>query len=134
MWQGCFFPEHIVGWTETIDNTATNKKDTVLTDIRINEPITPNTFQLQYPSGTTVADRVKGTRYRVDSSGNPISKEVPLEKYGPPPILPRRADGPSTETSEEPRSVNWLLYGSVGLLALGILLVVRHRRQQAVLR
>ena len=100
--------------------------------IQVNQPVPPSTFQLQYPRGTYVADRVKGTSYRVDPSGRPISAETPLDKHGPPDLLPRQSARGNKETTEEPRSINWVLFGSVGLIATGLALVVRNRRRHAV--
>ena len=125
---GIFFPERVVGRAGVGDKPSETRSESLLSDIRVNQPLPPEVFRLRYPAGISLTDSIRGTSYRVDSDGNPLSVEKPLGTVPPP--APSRLAGPDggAETAEEPQSrFRWILPVSIGLVAVGILLTVRKR-------
>lgn len=127
---GVFFPRTIAGTTEASGKVwATHS--TKITDVRINERIPAEMFILRYPHGVVLTDDIRGTSYRVDRDGNPISKENALARIAPPPLAATSAAAPRTETHVEPESwTRWILPLSVAGLAFACLLLVLRRRHR----
>lgn len=126
--KGVFFPERVVGRAGVSDEPSEANSQSLLSDIHINEPLAPGIFRLRFPHGISLTDSVRGTTYRVDSEGNPLSAEKPLGTAPPP--APSRLAGPDkgAETVAEPRPRSrWILPVSVGLLVLGGFLAIRRR-------
>ncbi len=127
---GLFFPERIVGSSDSNGKFHGNSVS-VISDLRINQKLPADTFAFRYPNGIPVADSIRGTEYRVNPEGQPISKETPLGRDQPP---PRNESAPvgGVDTQEEPRSLLRLLVPvSLGALALAALLAFyRFRRDR----
>lgn len=70
--QGIFFPERV----ENRGLKGETVAPTQFSDIKINQPLPNDIFQLPYPFGLTVRDSLQGINYRVDSLGRPISAEI----------------------------------------------------------
>lgn len=121
---GLFFPEQVSGRSK--DSTSS----TLLSEIRVNQPLPAGVFNFRYPHGVYLSDGIKGVSYRVDIEGNPISAATPHAR-GP---LPPRSDAESstlrTETEEEPRSLTrWILpFALVILASAGVVAVIRRWR------
>ena len=78
-------------------------------------------------------DNIRGSEYRVDADGNPISQQIPYVHEPPPPHRAADSPVPGKETQEEPQpATRWILAISVGILILaGVAAVVRWRRRPA---
>jgi hypothetical protein len=130
---GLYFPEKIEGWS----GTATNRDFhyvTVISDIRLNQPLPDDVFHFNFPNGVYLSDGIRGTNYRVGSKGNRISPEIPFGKIPPPPVGAVAQVVPGSETQEEPKPITrWILPLSVGILVLAAIaaLVRRWRRSAA---
>jgi hypothetical protein len=130
---GVFFPERARGSTVTEGGKPFFTYSVVLSDIQVNEPLPDEVFRFRYPEGIILTDGIRGTSYRVDAEGNPISPETPMGTVPPPAEGEPALHPPGHETREEPRPASrWILPVSLGMLALGgILFVVRRRRTAA---
>ncbi len=122
---GLFFPERISG------RAADVKSSTVLSDIRVNQPLPADVFNFRYPHNIVLSDGIKGGSYRVDAAGNPLSALTPHSRSTPP---PRGESVPTansrTETQEEPRSLTiWIILLALVILASAWILAVIRRRQ-----
>ncbi len=116
---GIYFPEKV----ETrayYDNNLTGITTKTFTDIRINQPIRPDVFQLHYPSGIMVMDTIQGKLYTVDSEGRPVGEVKDLQHVQTPPLRARANS--QTATEFEPKSwTRWILPASLGVLAVGVI-------------
>jgi hypothetical protein len=125
---GVFFPEHIIGGVGADDNYEDGKSDAILSDIRVNAPLSADAFRIRYPNGIYMTDSITGTSYRIDSDGKRISSEKPLGKNPPPPPSALAGPDEGVETTEEPKPLSrWLVPISVGFIAVALLLIVRRR-------
>ncbi len=128
---GVFFPERLVGRSGSEGNYFFNHTS-VISDVRINQPLPADIFRFRYPDGVLLTDSVRGAEYRVNSEGKRISPEVPLAGGVPPPSSGMAASSDAgTETQEEPRSLTrWILPVSLGILVLaGVTAFLRHKRR-----
>ena len=128
--RGLFFPERIVG-----RNNMNAQNTTVLSEIRINEPLPPDIFRLRFPHNVLMTDSVRNTRYRIDSAGRRISAETPMSVgLLPPPPVGDDPETPRGETTEEPKSrTRWILPISLIILFIGLAAAyVRHRWRRRV--
>lgn len=122
---GVFFPIRVQG-----QSTDRGKKWSAftarLTNIRINEPLPDDIFQVRYPPGIFLSDGIRGEVYQVDADGNAISESRPMGKVPPPPL--GVAQGSGTETKNEATSwTRWILPVSLGLLAIaGMIAAIRR--------
>lgn len=130
---GLFFPERLVGRSGPEGNYNFNHT-TVISEIRINQPLPENVFHLRYPEGVVFDDRIRGVRYRANSEGKPISPEEPLEvgRVAVAPLGEEPASSRPMETQEEPRSMTrWILPISCGILAVGLIAAFVRRRHRS---
>lgn len=127
-----FFPKRVAAHI-FVDDQLAQSTEATLTDIRLNAPLASEAFRLKYVRGTTMEDRIKGIRYRVDVDGTPISVPETALPTPNPPGLPEKSDRrPKTETKEEGRSnAAWLFAISLGFLALAGCLGYLRRRTHA---
>lgn len=121
---GLYFPERVSGRSK--DSTSS----TLLSEIRVNQPLPADIFNFRYPHGVYLSDGIKGVSYRTDPEGNPISAVTPHSRG---PLPPRSEAEPATlgtETQEEPRSLTrWILPLALVILAsAGVVAVIRRRR------
>jgi hypothetical protein len=115
---GIYFPAE----TETKfynDGTLAQHDVVTISDIRVNQPLAPNIFEMPIPPNATVIDRIRDREYKVDSQGKPTGSERSLPKGSP---LPVSSELPSTiaqvETTAEARPfIRWILYGLLLVLA-----------------
>lgn len=116
---GVFFPERVTGRSGSGNNMATSLVS-IFSDIHVNQPLPPGIFHFRYPNGILLTDSIKGTSYRVDPEGNPLSSGQPMARVGPPPLAEGVAPGTGKETEEEPKPLSrWILPCSLLALALG---------------
>jgi hypothetical protein len=47
------------------------------TNVVINEKITEEIFNIQYPHGILLTDNIKKTKYNINKNGDPIEKNIP---------------------------------------------------------
>jgi hypothetical protein len=131
---GLFFPERLEGHSE-LNGKPDFNHTTVISDIRVNQPLPDDIFRLHYPEGVNLSDQIRNIRYRVDSEGHQTSAGTPLQGRVVPPPPERQSDssGPGMETQEEPRSASrWVLPVSLVILAFaGIAVFVRRWRRIA---
>lgn len=124
---GVFFPERLVGRSGPGGNLDFHHQ-TLISDIRVNQPLPEGIFRLRYPEGIPFEDHIRGVRYLANSDGSPISKEEPLRsgRFIPPAPL---GDDPPRETQEEPKSATrWILPASCGILVVGLVAAFVRRR------
>jgi len=124
---GVFFPERLVGGSGP-EGDFNFHHHTLISDIRVNQPLPENIFHLRYPEGIPFDDHIRGVKYRANSEGNPISKEEPLRSGRVIPAAPL-GDDPPRETQEEPKSATrWILPVSGGILVIGLAAAFVRRR------
>ncbi len=129
-----FFPERGSGRSGKPDNWNF-EHSTVISEIRVNQPLPENIFRMRYPYNVIMSDDTRGTTYRIDENGKRISSETPMAKAViPPPSADLPTSGPNTETKEEPLSwYRWILPVSLAILVVGIVAAyLRRRRKQVV--
>lgn len=130
---GVFFPVRSASLIH-VDDQLIQTGTASVSNLRVNQPLPADTFRLAYQRGVTMYDGVKGTKYKVDENGKPISEPVPdppgnlsptaAAESSTPPLTPR------LETQVEPSSSTWwVLPCSFGVLALGGVLMYRRSRR-----
>jgi hypothetical protein len=125
---GVFFPERTAGRSGPEGKFDFNHT-TKFSDIRINQPLPKDIFQIRYPNGVYLSDHIRGVGYHVNTEGRRISPETPLEgRSVPPPPVGVAANSAGTETQTEPRSATrWILPASLSILLFtGVVALVRR--------
>lgn len=125
---GIFFPEVVIrrkgegGQLSLMDRV-------VFQDVRINEPIDPTVFLLNFPADTTVTDVLKGVKYEVGAGEQPVSAPRPAS---PPQNL--SGEGMPTYKMSPWYNSRWLAIavGTVGLLGTIGVFVWRRRRTEPI--
>lgn len=92
---------------------------TVLSDVRINKPLSPDDLRLPNIAGMPCADFIRKSRYPVDADGNPAGPEMP-SLNGPNPGHSQPAVGGLPDVGPPPRGQEW----PVGVALLGAFLVI----------
>jgi len=126
--KGIFFPEKVSGRAGLRGEPFESQSETLLSAIEVNAKLPPEVFRLRYPDGIMLTDAVRGTMYKVNSDGQPLTAEKPLGSVPPP--VPSQAAGPESgaETSEEPSDISrWILPISVGLIVVAGALAAYRR-------
>ena len=73
---GIFFPDSIVN--RSFDGDKLTKLTIAkFTNVVINEKITEEIFNIQYPHGILLTDNIKKTNYNINKNGDPIEKNIP---------------------------------------------------------
>lgn len=86
---GFFFPKE-AEFAVSLKKNLISKGTVKFQNVRINEPVRPEEFDLRFPRGTSVVDQVKGAIYTTDEDEKPVAKTVnPL----PVPAVPRKEVG-----------------------------------------
>jgi outer membrane lipoprotein-sorting protein len=126
-----FFPERMTGSSQLLTNKAKGYDSTTrFSDVQINQPLPGDIFNFKYPHGVSLRDNIRGSEYRVDADGNPISQQIPYVHEPPPPGSAGDVPIPGTETQEEPQSATrWILPISLGILIVGGVAAFRRRRR-----
>jgi hypothetical protein len=129
---GLFFPEQMAGSSQWLTNKVKGDDNTTrFSEVQINQPLPRDIFNFKYPHGVSLRDNIRGSEYRVDADGNPISQQIPYVHEPPPPASAADAPIPGTETQEEPQSATrWILPISVGILIVGGVAAFRQRRRR----
>lgn len=113
---GVYFPEEVVKKEVTAGQLVGTHR-IVFQNIRLNQPLSQDAFNLRFPEGTEVDDLIQGRRYRTGSDGNQKGEAQPVPLPPPPRELAEYHAG--TETSEEPSSWTvWLTPASLGVLGI----------------
>jgi hypothetical protein len=91
---------------------------TILSNVRVNEPLAKNVFLLPpVPAGTVVHDRIEGTNYPIDANWNRIGPTT-LGLFAPP---PNRSASPATLSDARAEELKplarWLLPAALVVLA-----------------
>lgn len=125
---GLYFPKEVV-FTFTTDGAVDYRERFLFADIKVNQPIPPQRFDLTFPVGTQVHDLIESKQYVVGPEGGQ-SRVRPLSTLPPPPSAdqPANRPGETQETQEEPTPWTWwILPVSVVLVCVGSgILVVRR--------
>jgi hypothetical protein len=129
---GVSLPEACVGQMFA-EGKALGPVHATFSDVRVNEPIPVNVFQLPIPSGTIVFDDFEKTYYPVNSRWERTGPSTPRSHNK---IAPPLSDGQDTTftrqtDSEPPPGVNWLMWSSLALLASVASFWGYHRLKQA---
>jgi len=120
---GIFFPEE-VQFTSAVNGKQDQSSTTVFSDIRINEPLPADVFDLPFPAGTEVDDSILGKRYKVDATGNPIGETIVPRRVAAPPVQ----GSPGAVSTEEPRPWSWwVLPASIGILGWAAAMWLRRK-------
>lgn len=113
------------------------------TDIRINQLLPADIFELPIPPNTTVLDAIADRQYKLDASGKVFGPSHPLEKRMPG-VSGKSGQAPGiaasppvvalTATTKEPEPITrWVLYGLLLVLAIaGSIWYVRRLRASAI--
>jgi hypothetical protein len=118
---GLFFPER-VKYTMWAGNEWCQKGESVLTNIRVNEPLAPGSFKHVFPVGTMVADVENGKGYIVGRDHQPshVGTLAPQTSY----VVSGQTLQTSTPADADQKPwwswENLLLIGSGVLLAVGV--------------
>jgi hypothetical protein len=99
------------------------------TDIRVNQPLPPEIFEISVPPGARVIDSIQDQEYTLDARGNKIGDGRALAKFAPLPAGNVQGEA----TAEEPKSmVRWLIPASLTVIgAAGALWLFRQWRSSA---
>lgn len=123
---GVYFPAETERKSHT-DGKLTQHDIVTISDIRINQPLPPNIFELPIPPGATVIDEIQDREYQVDALGKAIGPERSLPKYpplpagsGPPPKNLQDPGGAAqVETITEPKPVTrWIVFAFLFVLVV----------------
>jgi hypothetical protein len=119
-----FFPETIV--SKQFARGRLEVTHTIeITDIRLNQQPAAGSFDLVFPPGTYVTDKIRGTTYRAGGDQAPVGLE---KKYSP--VVSESVTGPTPLTAVETSSWSisrFLTLGSLVLVVVGITLIIRSR-------
>jgi hypothetical protein len=130
---GLFFPEQVKSQIFK-DGKFTGSRIAKFSDVQVNQRQPPDIFELRFPGGITIVDQIEGKRYQTHESGKAVpGTEDPIRGGVP---LPANAVQ-RTETRQEPeRWTRWVLWASLGILALAgtAWLYQRWRRSSATVR
>jgi hypothetical protein len=100
-----------------------------LSNVRVNEPMPDNTFELPIPAGTTIFDQIDGKVYKVDAQGKPVGAGEDIAK---PEVTIAETETPRTQSRTD--RVDWtnrvfLFCSASVLLTAAALWLVRRRRE-----
>ncbi len=109
---GFFFPSEVFIKTPR-DGTFVVWRKSVIRNVSVNKPISPELFDLKFPPGTAVSDATKGTVYVTDAEERPRTGESPL------PAANRTSANAATLGRSHAFSLAaWALAAAVGLASL----------------
>ena len=121
---GVFFPARVV--SKGLDDGKLVATHTVeFSDVKVNPRHAAGTFDLKFPSGVYVSDKINGTLYQVDGNERPMGKVM---KYAPAVSLGGDSPTPVSGADETGWSLaRWVAIVSVVVLVAGIVLSLRLR-------
>ncbi|MGI8979358.1 MAG: LolA family protein [Pirellulaceae bacterium] len=123
---GIYFPAQTERKSYT-DGKLTQHDIVTFSDVRINQPLPPNIFELPIPPGVTVIDEIQDREYQVDAGGKAIGPGRSLPKVMPLAAgsgkLPGNSKGTfgvaQVETTAEPKPVTrWIIYAFLFVLVV----------------
>jgi len=139
---------HLQSWNLNFQWVRGSSSNTA-TEVRINEPTDPAVFEVKFPAGMTVYDRIKGAEYisggeapaqrddalsgaAMDKFVEQVRKETPTPKPPRPTAAPAPA-APPVQAVAPPRTgfSPWLLVGGGALSILLIAAILLSRRRSA---
>jgi hypothetical protein len=127
---GVFMP--VAAFSQTLtDGREDSRLDIALSNVRINQPVPPDRFDLKVPAGTLVLDRIRHKQYKAGADGRPSGPEQDLVQ---PVALPvAKADDHSnarSQTASESGSVfrQLVLLISLALIVGGLIWIIRARK------
>ncbi|MBC7853064.1 MAG: hypothetical protein IAF94_06485 [Pirellulaceae bacterium] len=109
------------------DGKVTHHDVVTFSEIRVNEPLPPDIFDLPIPPSSTVVDHIQDRHYKVDANGKVVGEERPVDKLMPlgvasvvPPASPDGSPAVAQlATTTEPQPVTrWIMYGFLALLTV----------------
>jgi hypothetical protein len=116
---GVYFPEH---GTEVTENRGKHfaSGESKIFDIRVNQAMPEDLFQLRMPDGILFSDSSKGVYYQADAHGNPVTPPKEIRRGGAlPPNLAEVTQGQVSraETVQQPWPwTTWIFLCSGALL------------------
>jgi len=115
------FPEHAE--TKFYEGgKLVNHVDFRFEEIRINEPLTKETFELAIPANAEVFDSIQNRHYKLDGDGNVVGE---VDTVSGPPMPPGEAPVAMTASTAEPSPATWwILPGSIAVLLVGLGLLI----------
>jgi hypothetical protein len=127
---GVFMP--VAATAQTITNgQEVSRLEIKLSNIRINQPVPPDRFDLKIPAGTLVLDRIRHKQYKAGADGRPSGPEQDLIQPVALPVakVDQHAEARS-QTAGESRSLLRQLLLPVALILLvgGAIWLIRARK------
>ncbi len=103
---------------------------TNITDIKLNHAIRESAFDLKFPNGTSVTNRINGTVYRSGPNEAPVG---PVAPYSPSTQESVQHATPLTTTESSAWSTSRIIiYCSLMMIAIGLTFAIRTRIRQQV--
>ena len=124
-----YFPEHVESQSHEEDKLVSHEIAKI-TDIRVNQPLPPDIFELPIPPGAHVLDYIEDKEYKLDAQGKQVGPTRVPAKGPPPQATQKRA----TATTDEPKPLSrWIAPASLAILGVaGVLWFVRRWRMTRV--
>jgi len=113
---GIFFAKSAKIMSMNIENKPSTIIESTVSDLVINEPIDSSLFDLQFPNNIIMNDSINRSRYRIDESGNQISKPLDIP-FGPPQA--KGSKPPQAQTKSE-SYLGYLWLPGIGLILIGV--------------
>jgi hypothetical protein len=83
-------------------------------------------FEIAFPAGVTVVDKIAGTVYKIDAREVPVGE---IKKYNP--VATMEPQKPSPPLPETVSSWNWLTYLSIAMILFGVYVIVRSKLKRS---
>jgi hypothetical protein len=115
---GIFFPTEISARSGQNGQWITTR-NTIISQIRINEPIADGMFIQTFPHGIVMLDSVTGASYRVDQNGSRIGEKTPLGGFPPPSLAGGAVVVGKASDSEERNGHYAIIMAGVALIVVG---------------
>jgi hypothetical protein len=127
---GVFMP--VAAITQTItDGREDSRLETKLSNVRINQPVPPDRFDLKMPAGTLVLDRIRHKQYKVGADGRPSGPEQDLVQAVALPVAKvDERESARSQTAGESGSLLRQLVLPISLILLigGAIWIIRARK------
>jgi outer membrane lipoprotein-sorting protein len=121
---GVFFPAAVTRM-DFADGNLDTRYVSELKEVKVNQPLPRDTFDLKFAPNTRVNDLIRGKRYTVGPDGVSETRAADILPATPPATTERL-----TETKEEPKSFTvWLLPSTLLVVAVGCAIELARRRQ-----
>lgn len=126
---GIFMPVAATAQTIT-DGQEQSRLEIKLSNIRINQPVAPDRFDLKIPAGTLVQDRIRHKQYKVAADGRPGPEQDLIQPVALPVAKADEHAETRSQTAAESGSLLKQLLLPVALLLLigGSIWIIRSRK------